>query len=677
MQLIFPFRFYCEISYVFEPVANEGTFSARGDIGTGSCGKGIDGQMNIKDIAKLCEVSPSTVSKILHNKDSDISVETRKKVLEIIKEYQYVPYSKVINSAAPKTNMLGVLVNGNTYEVQEFLYAIEAAAAKEGYSIILCNTAGEKEKINKYCRVLENKGADGIIFVCQNTELPEDIKVPQVNILDRKREFDKKDVADIYFEMQEAGYAAANYLFEKGHRKIACLLRENDTDIEAGFLLAYKERFISPEKEWVFLGTDEDIMNIGIARCLGEDVTAVICADLEIGNILYEKLRERGDTIPDKISVISARDHRMAEKIHPKMTAVYIPAKETGEAAVEALIEIIRGRKPAYEFRKKLELKINERESVMKPANHDQGRKIVVVGSMNMDCIVSVSHIPTEGETVRSGNIVSLPGGKGANQAVGAGRLEGLVYMIGRLGNDSDGKEIYNSMVSNGVHTDGVVFDENTPTGKAYVNVPPDGESTIVIYGGANEKLDRSQVRQFEQLLDDAAYCLLTLEIAEETVEYTIQKCKKKNVEVILKPSSVEKMKESLFENIDYFVPNEKEVKQLIPGDTTIEEKADILLSKGVKNVIITLGHKGCYLKNEKYEKHFPAADFYPQDTTGAADAFISALAVALSEGNEILYAIGFATYAAGVSITRQGVQPAMVDRKGLALYQEEINSFA
>ncbi len=632
--------------------------------------------MNIKDIAKLCGVSPSTVSKILHNKDSDISVETRKKVLEIIKEYQYVPYSKVINSAAPKTNILGVMISQNTYEAQELLYTIEAAAAGKGYSVILCNTEGEKDKLLRYYRILENKGIDGIISICQETELPESGKVPRVRILDRSMECGNNDTADICFEMREAGYAAANYLLEKGHRKIACLLRENDADIQAGFLLAYKERFISPDKGWMFLGTDEDIRNMGIARCLGEGVTAVICADLEIGMILYEKLRERGDTVPNKISVVSARDHRLAEKIYPRMTAVGIPTKEIGEAAVDALMEIIEGRKPAYECKRGFGLKIQERGSVRKPANHVQGGKIVVVGSMNMDCMISTSHIPTGGETVRSGNIVSLPGGKGANQAVGAGRLEGLVYMIGRLGNDGDGKEIYNSLVNSGVHTDGVVFDENIPTGKAYINVPPDGESTIVIYGGANEKLDRSQVRQYAQLLDDAAYCLLTLEIAEETVEYTIQKCKMKNVKVILKPSSVEKMKDSLFQNIDYFIPNEKEVKQLIPGNTTIEEKADILLEKGVKNVIITLGHKGCYLKNAEHERYFPAADFYPLDTTGAADAFISALAVALSEGHEIIYAVGFATFAAGISITRQGVQPAMVDRKGLALYQEEINAF-
>lgn len=632
--------------------------------------------MNIKDIAKLCGVSPSTVSKILHNKDEDISALTRKKVLEVIKEYQYVPYSKVINSMAPKTNIIGVLLSDSTYGVQDILYRIEAAAIENGYSIMLCNTAGDKDKEEKYYQIMKNKGVDGIISVCQAGELPEDMKIPAVQILDKKSRTGKNKAADIYFDMRDVGYLAANYLLEKGHNKIACLLEAGDEEIMAGYLKAYKERFVSPNKEWIFLGAEEDIISIGISKCLNEDITAVICANAEIGNVVYEKIRERGDIVPDKISVISVRDSSFAEKSYPKMTAVHVSALKVGNAAVNALIQIMEGRKPVYECREKIEPDICERNSVMVPTGHEQGGKIVVVGSMNMDCMINVSHIPTGGETVRSRNIISLPGGKGANQAVGAGKLGGLVYMIGRLGNDSDGKEIYNSLVNSGVKTDGVVFDDAIPTGKAYINVAADGESTIVIYPGANEKLDRSQVRQYEQLLDDAKYCLLTLEISEETVEYTIQKCKKKKVKVILKPSSVEKMKESLFENIDYFVPNEKEVKQLIPEAATIEEKADILVKKGVKNVIITLGHKGCYLKNDHYEGYFLAADFHPVDTTGAADAFISALAVSLSEGNGILRAIGFATYAAGISVARQGVQPAMVDRRGLSLYKEEIDSF-
>lgn len=631
--------------------------------------------MNIKDIAALCGVSPSTVSKILHNKDSDISVETRKKVLEIIKEYQYVPYSKVIKNAAPKTNTIGVLLSSNTYAAQDILYGIEEAAAKNGYSIMLCNTLDQPEKLARYLHILQNKGLDGMIAICQPEEAIGKLGMPTVRIQDEKPAPQVSEMADIYYEMEEAGYLAAQYLLELGHRKVACLLQQDDAKIRRGFYKAFKEKFILPQEDLIFCGTSEDIRNVGIAQCIKSDVTAVVCADVEIGNMVYEKLRERGDIVPNQISVVSARDSFFAKQVCPPLTTVTVPTEAVAAAAAESLIQIIEGRRPARECRQRIALQITERNSAMAYTQYGQGGKIVVVGSMNMDCIINVNHIPTGGETLRSKNIVSLPGGKGANQAVGAGKLNGLVYMIGRLGNDSEGKELYNSLISNGVRTDGVVFDDAIPTGKAYVNVAADGESTIVIYPGANEKLDRKQVKQFEQLLEDARYCLLTLEIAEETVEYTIQKCKKKNVEVILKPSAVEKMKESLFQQIDYFIPNEKEVKQMITGDTSIEEKAQILLDKGVKNVIITLGHKGCYLKNQEYEGYFPAADFYPVDTTGAADAFISALAVALSEGRQILQAISFATYAAGVSITRQGVQPAMVDRQGLSLYQEEIEN--
>jgi ribokinase len=631
--------------------------------------------MNIRDIAKICGVSPSTVSKILHNKDKDISIETRKRVLEVIKEYQYVPYSKVIKSASPKTNIIGVMLSAEAYGVQDMLYGIEGTAADNGYSIMVFNTEGSTDKAVRYIKVMENKGVDGIIAIYQDEDIFNSLSIPAVCIFDHKVPARQRKTADIYYSMSDLGYLATSCLIKNGHYKIGALLTENDAEIEEGYYRAYKERFLSPIKEWIFRGTEEDIINIGVNKCLNNDVTAIVCTDAMIGYVVYDRLRERGDMIPGKVSVISTRDSRLAEKMKPKLTAVSISPLEIGQTAVENIIQIIEGKKPVHECRRKIEAEIIIRDSVDVPISHKQGGKLVVVGSMNMDCMINVSNIPTDGETLRSRNIVMLPGGKGANQAVGAGKLGGHVYMIGRLGNDSDAKEIYNSLVNSGVKTDGVVFDNSIPTGKAYINVAADGKSTIVIYPGANEKLDSAQVKQFEQLLDDARYCLLNLEISEQTVAYTINKCRKKNVEVILKPSAVEKISERLLRNVDYFIPNEKELKQLIPDDMTIEEKAEALMNKGVKNVIITLGDKGCYLRNEKYSRYFPAADFHPVDTTGAADAFISALAVCLSEGNDIIYAISFATYAAGISITRQGVQPAMVDRVGLDIYKEEINT--
>lgn len=628
--------------------------------------------MNIKDVAKICGVSPSTVSKILHGRDGDISAATRKRVLDVVKEYQYVPYSKVIQNVSCKSNVIGVLLPGQEYGAEEMLYGIEQVASDNGYSVILCNTQGDEKKTFRHINVLQNKRVDGIVCVYQDRNAVKDFDVPLVWI-DKHRTGGPGENSEYCYEEEEAGYLAVKYLVKKGHTKISCILREEDAAIEAGCIRAFQEDQLLLNKELIFRGTKEKIFEIGLTKYLDMGSTAVVCGEAETGYLVCKRLRERGELVPGNISVISARDDNLAEQISPRLTAVHVPFGQIASDAVLRLIEMIEKQEPARTYEPEKVLSIVERESVKPPMKHIQGGKIVVVGSANMDCMVNVSHIPTSGETLSSRSLQFLPGGKGANQAIGVGKLNGQVYMIGCLGNDSDGKEIYNNLVSSGVKVDGIVFDNALATGKAYVNVAPDGESTIVIYSGANGRLDCDQVQRFGYLLNHAKYCLLSLEIEEDIVEYTIQKCKVKNVEVILKPSVVEKVKENLFEKIDYFIPNEKEIKQLVPEPESIEEKAELLFQKGVKNIIVTLGHNGCYLRNREYSRFFPAADFYPVDTTGGADAFISSFAVYMSEGHDIIEAIGYATYAAGICITRLGVQTALTNRAGLELYADEI----
>lgn len=628
--------------------------------------------MNIRDIAKICGVSPSTVSKILHGRDGDISATTRKRVLKAVKEYQYVPYSKVIQNVSYKSNIIGVLLQGQEYGAKELLYGIERIASDNGYSVILCNTQGDEERTFRHINVLQNKKVDGILCVYQDRNVVKDFNVPLVWI-DKGRAGQGKSSGEYCYEEEEAGYLAVSHLVKKGHTKISCILRGEDAAIEAGCIRAFQEYQLLLNKELIFRGTKEEILEIGLTKYLDMGNTAVVCGEIETGYLICERLRERGVLVPENVSVISARDGSLAEEISPRLTAVHVLFDQIASEAALRLIEMIEKQEPSPAYEVKKALSIVERESVKPPMKHIQGGKIVVVGSINMDCMVNVSHIPTKGETLSSHSLQFLPGGKGANQAIGVGKLNGQVYMVGCLGNDSDGKEIYNNLVNCGVKVEGVVFDNALATGKAYVNVASDGESTIVVYPGANSRLDREQVQRFGYLLNHAKYCLLSLEIEEEIVEYTIQKCKAKDVEVILKPSVVEKVKESLLEKIDYFIPNEKEIKQLVPEPKSIEEKAERLFQKGVKNIIVTLGDKGCYLRNREYSRFFPAADFYPVDTTGGADAFISSFAVYMSEGHDIIEAIGYATYAAGICITRLGVQTALTNRTGLELYADEI----
>jgi ribokinase len=262
-----------------------------------------------------------------------------------------------------------------------------------------------------------------------------------------------------------------------------------------------------------------------------------------------------------------------------------------------------------------------------------------------------------------------LPGGKGANQAVGAAKLGGDVYIIGCLGGDNDGRVLYNSLDSNGVVMKGIQFDNDGTTGKAYIYVGPDGESSIVVYPGTNNKLQSQIIDDNIDCFENASFCLLSTEIPWDTVEHTINLCSQKNIKVIMKPTMPDSIDKKLLSKITYLVPNEKELHIQVAGDMSIEEKAAYFFKNGVKNVIVTLGHKGCYLHNAETKQFFPAAEFHAIDTTGAADAFLSAFAVYLSEGKDVVSAIKFATYAAGISITRDGVQPALADRMAMEIY--------
>ena len=163
------------------------------------------------------------------------------------------------------------------------------------------------------------------------------------------------------------------------------------------------------------------------------------------------------------------------------------------------------------------------------------------------------------------------------------------------------------------------------------------------------------------------------MEIPDEIVEYTIRICRRTGTKVILKPSATEQMKEELYADVEYFIPNENELHLLVPGSMEIEEKARLLREKGVENVIVTLGARGCYLVNGELSMYFGGSGFEAVDTTGGADSFISALAVCLSEGKPLVQAVRFAIYASGITVTRYGVQPALPDRRAVDVYEDEI----
>lgn len=634
--------------------------------------------MTIRDIAALAGVSPTTVSKIINNKDDSITEETRERVLRIVKEYNFKPFRKYIQNDSTFSGFVGLLLPGSAKAFSDYIAGAQAAAAAEGYSMVLC-TCQEERDLEKHLNNLFNRGVDGVSFYLDRevdfgrafANAPEKLVCTAAT---NRRALAGQCAA--YCAFSEATRMAAEHLIRLGHREIALLGWKDHfltEDLVAGYNEALYEHDILPREEGVCLcDSTEDVMDRVRQATYGIS-TAFLCQDAQIAACVYRVLSRYGLQIPKDYSVISISDHRAPlDVFEPDLTMVDVQLRALGQAAMESLISGIEGKGKVPET-KCFAPQLWQGASVAPPLKN-LGKRIVVVGSMNMDVIIHMTHIPTSGESLHSQRILNLPGGKGANQAVGAAKLGGNAYVIGCLGGDQEGRLLYNSLVENGVSTAGVQIIHEKPTGKAYILVAENGESTIVRAHGANDDLRPAVVKANETCFKDAEFCLISTEMPWETVQYTIEFCATKGIKTIVKPTIQTVIPPEILQKITYLVPNEKELEVQVPGLKSVEEKAEVLFNSGPQNVLVTLGEKGCYLHSKDLKRHFPAAGFQAVDTTGAGDAFIGALAVYLSEGNGIAPSIRFATYAAGLSVTRDGVQPALADRMALEIYSDKFH---
>lgn len=629
--------------------------------------------MNIQEISKLAGVSVSTVSKVMNGKDKDIGEKTRKKVLQIIKENSYIPYAKYRVKEGLINRFIGLIIKKNNSYYTEIISSVEEALRiREFYLIVYTIESGENE-IEKAVAELQKRGVPGIIIdspraIMQSTDQC------KIVYLTHTGNFDNEQKNTFYYRRYDAGRLAANTLFEAGHQRISCMIQETEKTILDGVEAVSRENNYPKEFITSYIGTSkEDILKNAFEICIGDNSSAVICADAEIAGAIVEYAKQIGLKIPEECSILCTRDRKFLKHLAGGISAIDYPINNIVEDAVSHLLKMII-EKQEGEIARRFFPELHERNSVWNICTESKSEKIIVVGSMNMDNSIEGAQTPLNGETTIATNILVMPGGKGANQAVGVGKLGGASYMIGRIGKDVDGRRIYKSLVDNSVRTDGVEFDEHASSGKAFVHIDKNGESAIVVYRGANGNLDEAQLERHEDLFKDAKYCLLSCEISRAALVAAKNICKKNNTEIILKPSAIENIGEDFLEGIDYIIPNEKEIKRIYPTDKmNIEEKAARLMELGVKNVIITRGRQGVYLRNKQYSKYFERNPFTAIDTTGGADAFISAMTVSLSKGRDLIYSIVYASYAAGISVTRYGVHEALPDKKIMHIYRDEI----
>ena len=289
--------------------------------------------------------------------------------------------------------------------------------------------------------------------------------------------------------------------------------------------------------------------------------------------------------------------------------------------------------------------------------------KILVIGSINMDLVVRVSHSPKPGETVLGSDFATFPGGKGANQAVAASRMGGEVSMVGRVGMDDFGNALLQELVDNQIRTTHVIKDPTAPTGIAMITVAPDGENMIVVASGANGKVSEEDVNDAHSLMGEVDIMLTQMECPLETITAAIDLADVHNLPVILNPAPAQPLSKGLLSKVELLTPNRSELA-LLSGEKDLEAGVNKLRAWGVQNLVITLGSEGARVISKDIDLHLPAFKVTAVDTTAAGDAFNGALAVAIAEGESLLDAVRYGMAAGALAATKRGAQPSLPTRE-------------
>ncbi|MCU0536729.1 MAG: ribokinase [Hydrococcus sp. Prado102] len=305
---------------------------------------------------------------------------------------------------------------------------------------------------------------------------------------------------------------------------------------------------------------------------------------------------------------------------------------------------------------------------------------VIVLGSINIDLVVGVPHLPGKGETIIGDRYFTAFGGKGANQAVAVAKLGIPVRLVGQVGDDDFGRTLLAGLQAAGVGTDSIAVNKETHTGVASIVVDENGDNAIACAGGANSFVGMSDVRRLEKLLPQAKVVMLELGVPLESVIEAARVARGKGCTVILDPAPARSdLPAELYPLVDIITPNEVEASQLVgfavEDATTAEKAATILRQRGVKTVIITLGSLGCLCCTEEETFFVPVIPVTVVDTVAAGDAFNGGLAAALASGKSLQEAIKWGTVAGALSVTKNGAQSSLPDRESFMQLLSEYKS--
>jgi ribokinase len=284
--------------------------------------------------------------------------------------------------------------------------------------------------------------------------------------------------------------------------------------------------------------------------------------------------------------------------------------------------------------------------------------RITVVGSSSMDLVVTSAKRPIAGETVLGESFITVPGGKGANQAVAAARLGAEVSMVGCVGDDVYGEIILENLKKNHINTEYVEPVTGAASGTAHITLS-EGDNSIIVVKGANDFITPEYVQKAKKVIEESDIVMVQQEIPEETVEFLAELCNTLQKKLLLNPAPARKLSEAVIQQASFLTPNEHEFEILFNGRDRTK-----VLTEYPNKLFITEGKNGVRYFDGHEEKVVPSFVVEAVDTTGAGDTFNAAFAVAVAEGKSFDECLLFANRAASISVTKLGAQGGMPTRE-------------
>jgi ribokinase len=301
-----------------------------------------------------------------------------------------------------------------------------------------------------------------------------------------------------------------------------------------------------------------------------------------------------------------------------------------------------------------------------------------------MDLVMNVDKMAQVGETILAKSFKKISGGKGANQAVAASRLGANVSMIGKLGNDGNGDEIYKCLQSDGINTQNILRDDVNPTGMAIISVNAEGNNSIVVVSGSNMNITKEDIQKYRETIINCEVIVAQFETPVESTIEAFKIARKSGVMTVLNPAPASEIDDELMSLTDIIIPNETEAKSItnvkVEDEKTAKKAAEKFLNKGVQYVIITLGDKGAVLISKEQSILVPAYKVNAVDTTAAGDGFIGALVTKLNISEEhkdmfnaLKEAIQFANKVSSLIVQKQGAQTSLPRLEAVIKSFEEV----